>query len=210
RYRNIATFGHSTIRTFASNSSEMKKLAARDFEDLLQCAIPAFEGLLTDNVHNKRLMKLLYRTAEWHALAKLHLHTDTTVDLLDELTVEFGKLMREFRDTTCAEFTTMELPRETAARGRRQAAKQASSLSSTSTTTSEQPTIPPLPGVSVPAPAPTTLPKTGQKKKGLNLGTVKFHFLGDYVSHIRQYGTTDSYSTQLVSKVWFFWETDNS
>ena len=35
-YRQISTFGHGTIRKFAANSSEMKKLAARDFEDLLQ------------------------------------------------------------------------------------------------------------------------------------------------------------------------------
>lgn len=40
RYRSISTFGHGTIRTFAANSSEMKKLAGRDFEDLLQvCCI---------------------------------------------------------------------------------------------------------------------------------------------------------------------------
>jgi hypothetical protein len=32
----MPTFGSSTIRRFASNASEMKKLAARDFEDLLQ------------------------------------------------------------------------------------------------------------------------------------------------------------------------------
>lgn len=36
RYREISTFGRGTIRKFATNSSEMKKLAARDFEDLLQ------------------------------------------------------------------------------------------------------------------------------------------------------------------------------
>jgi hypothetical protein len=35
-FRNIPTFGSSTIRRFATNASEMKKLAARDFEDLLQ------------------------------------------------------------------------------------------------------------------------------------------------------------------------------
>ena len=29
-------FGSSTIRRFAMNASEMKKLAAHDFEDLLQ------------------------------------------------------------------------------------------------------------------------------------------------------------------------------
>jgi hypothetical protein len=32
----MPTFGSSTIRRFANNASEMKKLAARDFEDLLQ------------------------------------------------------------------------------------------------------------------------------------------------------------------------------
>ena len=35
RYRQISSFG-STIRGWSSNASEMKKLAARDFEDLLQ------------------------------------------------------------------------------------------------------------------------------------------------------------------------------
>src|SRR5260370_227497 len=40
--------------------------------------------------------------------------------------------------------------------------------------------------------------QSGRKPKILNLLTVKFHFLGDYVRHIRLFGTTDSYSTQLV------------
>lgn len=117
----------------------MKKLAARDFEDLLQvrstympinhqltrsqCAIPVFEGLL-DGQHDRQLMKLLYRTAEWHALAKLRMHTGQSLDLLEALTIEFGKLMRQFRDVTCSQFATMELPRETAARKRREAQKQ--------------------------------------------------------------------------------------
>ena len=39
RYRQISTFGNGTIRTFSANSSEMKKLAARDFEDLLQVCV---------------------------------------------------------------------------------------------------------------------------------------------------------------------------
>jgi len=35
-FRSIPTFGSSTIQRFATNASEMKKLAAHDFEDLLQ------------------------------------------------------------------------------------------------------------------------------------------------------------------------------
>jgi hypothetical protein len=33
----------------------------------------------------------------------------------------------------------------------------------------------------------------------LNICTPKFHFLGDYAKYIRLFGTTDNYSTQLVS-----------
>jgi hypothetical protein len=36
RYRDIPTFGRDTIRKFVKNVSGMSKLAARDFEDLLQ------------------------------------------------------------------------------------------------------------------------------------------------------------------------------
>lgn len=36
RYRDIPTFGRGTIRKFNNNVSAMKKMAARDFEDLLQ------------------------------------------------------------------------------------------------------------------------------------------------------------------------------
>lgn len=40
RFRLIPTFGRSTIRRFVNNVSEMKKLAARDFEDILQvCSV---------------------------------------------------------------------------------------------------------------------------------------------------------------------------
>ena len=36
RYCHIPTFGRGTIRRFHENASAMKKLAAHDFEDLLQ------------------------------------------------------------------------------------------------------------------------------------------------------------------------------
>lgn len=155
----------------------MKKLAAHDFEDILQvlgfvsilsiadamlpwscqCSIPVFDGLLPEPF-NGMLLRLLYRTAEWHALAKLRMHTDSTLQLLEAVTREFGYLMRQFRDKTSDEFDTIELPRETNAR------------------------------------------KEGARssKKKLNLNTYKFHALGDYVATIRLFGTTDSYSTQVV------------
>ncbi|KAJ3575441.1 hypothetical protein NP233_g1093 [Leucocoprinus birnbaumii] len=171
RYRQVPTFGRSGsgIRQFFANSSEMKQMAARDYKDLLLCAIPCFEGLLPEP-HNKRLMTLLYRLAEWHALAKLRMHTEGSLNLLQSLTREIGTLFRQFREKSCSCFETTELPREAAARQRRKASSQNPSANSHS------------------------------RLKRLNLNLVKFHFMGDYFSHIRWFGTTDSYTTQLAEQ----------
>jgi hypothetical protein len=146
----------------------MKKLAGRDFEDLLQCAIPVFERLLPEP-HNNHVMKLLFRIAEWQGLAKLRMHTEATLDRLEQVTTDLGDLMRDFRDKTCANFNTTELAREVEARNRRNARKES-----------------------------TKAPNQTRKAKTLNLHTYKFHALGDYVRTIRMFGTTDSFSTQLV------------
>jgi hypothetical protein len=118
-------------------------------------------------------MKLLYRTAEWHALGKLRMHTDATLTHMQSLTKEFGLLMRQFRDRTCSQFQTVELPGELAARNRQLQRKQAKTLNT----------------------GHSSLPR---KCKTLNLSTPKFHFLGDYVQTIRSFGCTDSFSTQIV------------
>jgi hypothetical protein len=162
----------------------MKKLAVHNFEDLLQCSIPAFEDLL-DEPHNKCLMKLLYWTAEWHAFAKLRMHTDSTLEHLEVLTKEFGYLMRQFQDLTCSEFRTAELPHEVAAWNRQQQRAQARvSLASTTGTAS----------------AGSQLPshKSSARTVTLNLSTIKFHSLRDYMQTIQMFGCTDSFSTQLV------------
>lgn len=36
RFRHIPSYGNGVIRKFSNNTSEMKRLAARDFEDILQ------------------------------------------------------------------------------------------------------------------------------------------------------------------------------
>ena len=86
--------------------------------------MPAFEGLL-EGQHNRRLMKLLYRLSEWHSLAKLRMDTDTSLDLMEEVTKELGDLLRQFRRLTCSHFSTVELPREADARVRRTGPKGA-------------------------------------------------------------------------------------
>jgi hypothetical protein len=146
----------------------MKKLAGRDFEDLLQCAIPVFERLLPEP-YNSHVMKLLFRIAEWHGLAKLRMHTDATLARLEQVTINLGHLMRDFRDKTCTKFNTTELAREVEARNRRNDRNKT-----------------------------TNAPNQSRKVKTLNLLTYKFHSLGDYVRIIHMFGTTDSFSTQLV------------
>ncbi|KAF9472386.1 hypothetical protein BDN70DRAFT_900592 [Pholiota conissans] len=176
RYRQVPTFGRSTIRKFTENASAMKKMAARNYEDLLQCALPVFDGLFVTSEHDKDISSLLFTLAEWHCLAKLRMHTETTIGLLEQCTTSLGTQLRRFERHICPCFDTRELPREEAARHRRQARKAAANGNPSEETASAT--------------------KTPPKRKAFNLFTIKLHALGDYVKTIKTFGTTDSYSTQ--------------
>ncbi|KAG6914911.1 hypothetical protein DXG01_014473 [Tephrocybe rancida] len=141
RFRKVPTFGQDTIRKFSANTSEMKKLAARNYEDILQCAMPAFDGLLPEP-HNSKILDLLYICATWHSLAKLRMHNDLTLAELDKTTKELGSCLRNFVTSSASGLST-------------------------------------------------------RRAKALNLDTYKFHALGDVAGHIREFGTTDSYSTEI-------------
>ncbi|KAH8082791.1 hypothetical protein BXZ70DRAFT_958592 [Cristinia sonorae] len=124
RYRQMPTFGRGVIRRFTHNTSAMKKLAARDWEDLLQCAMPVFEGLLLDpeqpnsEIWDSTVQDLLFILATWHASAKLPL----------------GRILRRFKTEVCSCFHTYDLPTEDAARVRRRAANARKGKKSTGTT----------------------------------------------------------------------------
>ena len=113
-------------------------------------------------------MKLLFICAQWHALAKLRLHHDMTLNLLEYTTTLLGAQMCLFYRDTCSKISTKELKREAEARARREA-KGSNGKSSSS-----------------------------RKPASLSIFTIKFHFLGDYAAAIRQFRTTDSYSTETV------------
>ena len=68
-------------------------------------------------------MDLLFELATWHGLAKLHLHTESTICALESSTTRLGIVLRKFQSTTCAEFVTHNLPSEEAARGCQKATK---------------------------------------------------------------------------------------
>lgn len=74
--------------------------------------------------------------AHWHGLAKLRMHNDLTLEVMDETTISLGKKFRDFTLKTCPAFQTRELPREFDARVRRKVKKSASKGTGTGVTTS--------------------------------------------------------------------------
>ena len=79
-----------------------------------QCAIPIFDSLLPEP-HNTYILKLLFELAHWHGLAKLHMHTDVTLDILSHITASLGNNLRTFEAKMSAAFKTQELECEWAA-----------------------------------------------------------------------------------------------
>ncbi|KAJ7016995.1 hypothetical protein C8F04DRAFT_1339278 [Mycena alexandri] len=131
RFRQIPTFGRSTIQRFDTNVSEIKKLAARNSEDILQCLIPVLEGLLPEP-HNGILLSLIFTLATWHAYGKLRMHSSSSIGAFRNVTAEFSASARHFKRTTCKAYTTYELPKEQERRGRRDAAKDPNRVTASS------------------------------------------------------------------------------
>ncbi|KAG6808398.1 hypothetical protein H0H92_004278 [Tricholoma furcatifolium] len=176
-YRRISTFGRSTIRKFSNNVSEMKKLAGRDFEDILQCAGPCFEGFFRRKIDSK-IQDLLFIAAAWHASAKLRVHTDNTLDIFRGLTREFTRQIQYFATQICPHFDTIATPAEAATSLRAAAAKMKKNGDHT---------------------VGSILSTSGSKRmaKTFKIDTPKFHSIVHYPESIARYGTTDSYSTQM-------------
>jgi hypothetical protein len=179
-----------------------------------QNMIPVVEGLL-DYPYNKQLLTLLYHLAEWHALAKLRLHTNHTLDQMDKSTRIIGQKLRSFRDWTQHAFIVRELPSEAAMRARRKqkrkdathlpaAAKEKMQLPKSKGKSAQKLWFQILDKYTIPKPdkptSATSLSSAPAKVKVLNLFTYKLHALGDYVQCIRLFGATDSYSTQIVTQ----------
>jgi len=135
-----------------------------------QCAIPAFDGLFPNDEDNRSISELLFLLATWHAYAKLRLHTETTLEMMESIGTALCQALRHFAGVTCPRYATKELPRETDTRARTALRNKARKASSTTV-----------------------------KTKTFNMTTFKLHCIPDYILAIWQYGTTDAYSTQIVS-----------
>ena len=130
-------------------------------------------------------MELLFLLAYWQGMVKLRLHTEKTLAILEDITRSLGIALRAFRKETSSAFQTKELLREAAARCRKSTQAKGKQKQGSATRSKSQEDHQQSPHSRLP--------------KALNLNTYKLHSLGDYANIIRQYGTTDSFSTQLVS-----------
>lgn len=131
-------------------------------------------------------MDLLFELATWHSLAKLRLHTDSTLDALKNSATRLGAVLRKFESITCTEFVTNELPSEGAARDRRKASKA-----------KKQGNVPMSEKRKGKQRAASTEPG---RRRNFALSTYKLHCLADYPTAIRKFGTTDGLSSQIVSE----------
>jgi hypothetical protein len=142
--------------------------------------LPApFDGYLQD---------LLWDLAVWLSYGKLRQHTDSTLNSFQVTTTSLGFQIRKFANTICPQFRTKETPREENARNRRAAAKKAKEAAKAAASGA------PLP------PEQQKKKASGARFKLFSLATYKLHALGDYLRSILLFGTTDSYSTQIVSR----------
>jgi hypothetical protein len=113
------------------------------------------------------------------------MHTDQTLEILDDVTVHMGAEFRAFAKKTCTSFDTKELPREADARKRRVLKKMQSQPGSQSDHGAKD--------------LEEQLSKAAVRRpKGFSLRKYTYHSLGDYADTIRQFGTSDSFSTEPV------------
>ena len=139
----------------------------------MQCSILAFDGLFPRK-DNAIIKKLLFHLSEWHALAKLWMHSDESLDWLNLVLKKLAAEIQWFQWGTCNTFKTHELPSEVTARHRQQEHQIRSG-------------------------GPTTSMSSTAHPKSFNILTYKFHALGDYSRSTQMFSTTDSYTTQIVS-----------
>lgn len=137
---------------------------------MFQCSLPAFAGLFVDASLQlqETVDDVLYTLTNWHSLAKLAVHTDSTLISLAKATEDLGHRLRLFSDVSKNKIDTYETPREQRKRMRRVTVTQGIHISGE------------------------------KRPKEFKLNTSKLHALGDYVEHIKKFGPADIISTQSV------------
>lgn len=131
--------------------------------------MPALEGLFPLRDENV-IFDMLFECANFHALGKLRLHTEVTIEILESSTPLLYNAIQRFATETCSQYDTVEQQRDVVARIRRVKRKN-----------------------------PQSKPDGTRKRKLFKvMNTYKYHALGHWASYIRRSGPLDVYSTQVV------------
>jgi hypothetical protein len=153
------------------------------------------EGLFLDM--EPLVRKVVFCAADWLSLAKLHLHTESTLRLLRQRTRRYGQLTRKLV-AECKKYKLRETPREKTVRLRRVATSTATSTAKPPAQTAKgkgKSTVPPGGGG---LDIPDTVEK-GALEKEAKTDTIKHHLMEHTPEGIEYWGTTPSYSSSIVS-----------
>lgn len=121
----------------------------------------------------------------------------------EQLTKPLGVKLRKFAGKITKDFVVKEHPKEAAARVRRNAANLKKKTVKGKGPEKAAPVKKSNKGKQ-PAKKQTARGKEPKKAITMSLFTYKLHALGDYVDTIRQFGTTDSYNSQIVRFLFLF------
>lgn len=166
--------------------------------------MPVFDGLLPDE-DDEIVADMLFELSNWHALAKLRMHHDVTLLNLEHGTRHMYTAVRTFANTTCQRYTTHELPTEAERRENCKTSDKTPGISNKPSSgdrkgkgkaTDQLSDQVPVNGLMDSNTSPPV--STRQTVEFTVMNSIKYHFLGDYVSFIRRLGTTDGVSSQCV------------
>ena len=76
-------------------------------------SLPVFEGLFGS--HSKDILNLLFDLNAVHSFAKLRLHSELALKVLDSHMTQLGHSLRRFKNRVCPAFITKELAKESGA-----------------------------------------------------------------------------------------------
>ncbi len=111
--------------------------------------------------------------AYWHSLAKMRMHLESSLKLLENACSVMGVCLRHFEQVICPRYATKETVREYTSRIRNQSEMARDSSSASARV-------------------------AGRRARTFELSTIKLHLLGDYPEFIREYGTAEALSTSTV------------
>ncbi|KAF8300462.1 hypothetical protein DL93DRAFT_2233812 [Clavulina sp. PMI_390] len=174
-FRILPTYGAGKkVRRFGFDTAALKSMTGERYQMLLLCIMPVLDGLAPG--YDSILADITFISALWLSLAKLHQHSESTVNWLERVTPEFYRLRRRLAAKT-KDLILRETPAEAAKRAKKasiHAARRGEKLPETSHAGQFDPKV---------------------VTSDIKYATYKYHSLAKYPDAIRTFGTCDSFTT---------------